>query len=254
MTKKQRGDPPAPGGVLADTGERMIPAAPGEISFTYARHAFAYGYAAAWVDGKSVLDVGCGTGYGARLLADRARAVTALDQSEEAIAYCRTHYAAPNIDFRIARAEDLNFPARFDAGVCFQVIEHLPDPAGFLTRLRLAIAPGGLILMTTPNVRAGHTPRDENPFHLQEMTFDGLSTLLTSSFSSFRLLGIAPSKAPLWRQALRHLPLYRWGSGVSRTNPLKKMANRTLDLTHFRVIEEGVASEAIDLLAVCINE
>lgn len=231
----------------------MIPAAPGEISYTYARHAFAYRYASAWVGGKSVLDVGCGTGYGARILAGRARTVTAVDNSEEAIAYCRAHEADPHVDFRVARAEEISFPAPFDVGTCFQVIEHLTDPAEFLEKFRSAIAPGGVILITTPNIRPGHTPPEENPFHHSEMTLEEFSTLLASSFPSFRILGIAPSKAPLWRRALRQLPLYRWGRGIRRTNPLKKVADRALDLTSFRVIETAVATDAIDLLAVCTN-
>ncbi len=231
----------------------MIPTVPGEISFTYARHAYAYSYASAWVEGKSVLDVGCGTGYGARILAGRARTVTAVDQSEEAIAYCLAHSAAPQIDFRVLRAEDCSFPVPFDVGICFQVIEHLSDPADFLAKLRRAVAPGGLILITTPNLRPGHIPPDRNPFHRNEMTLEGLSTLLASSFSSFRIRGIASSEAPLWRRAARRLPLYRWGRGIRRTNPFKKIANRALDLTSFQVIEKNVATDAIDLLAICDN-
>ncbi len=238
---------------LPDTGERMIPAAEGEVSFTYSRHAFAYRCALAWVEGKSVLDVGCGTGYGARILAGRARRIMAVDHSEEAIAYCLAHSASPRIEFRVARAEELSFPVAFDVGICFQVIEHLDEPAAFLGTFCRAVVPEGAILITTPNLRPGHRPSEENPFHRNEMTLEQFSTLLSRFFSSFRILGIAPSDAPFWRRSLRRLPLYRWGRGIRRTNPLKKAAGRALDLTSFRVIEDAVAAEAIDLLAVCTN-
>ncbi len=253
MTQQRSGNPPSRWEELADTGERMLPAAEGEVSFTYSRHAFAYRHALAWVEGKSVLDVGCGTGYGARILAGRARSVTAVDQSEEAIAYCLTHSAGPRIDFRVMCAEELSVPAAFDVGTCFQVIEHLPGPAAFLKTLCRAVIPAGVILITTPNVRPGHRPLERNPFHRNEMTLEEFSALLSSSFSSFQILGIAPSEAPLWRRSLRRLPLYRWGRGIRRTNPLKKVADRALDLTSFRVIEDAVATDAIDLLAVCTN-
>lgn len=254
MTNEQRRGTPAgnPGG-LRDTGERMIPTAPGEISFTHARHAFAYRYACTWAEGKNVLDIGCGTGYGARILSSHACAVTAVDQSEEAITYCRTFYASPHIDFRVGRADQLSFPAPFDVGVCFQVIEHLSDPANFLAHLRRTITAGGMILITTPNIRNGRPPLERNQFHSHEMTHSEFSALLTLSFSSYQLLGIAPSDAPLWRKAMRQLPFYRWGRGISRTSPLKKLADRALDLTSFRVIERNVATDAIDLLAVCVN-
>ena len=54
--------------LLDDTGERMIPTAEGETSFVFARHRFAYEQARTFVGGKSVLDIGCGTGYGCRIL------------------------------------------------------------------------------------------------------------------------------------------------------------------------------------------
>jgi 2-polyprenyl-3-methyl-5-hydroxy-6-metoxy-1,4-benzoquinol methylase len=134
------------------------------------------------------------------------------------------------------------------------MIEHLQDPLGFLRSLRQAVTPRGVILISTPNLRAGHSAGEENPFHLSEMTFGEFSALLDASFQSYRLLGIAPSTAPVWRRALRRLPFYRWGRGIRRTNPLKRIANRAMDLTNFRVIDHAVAAEAIDLLAICDNE
>ncbi len=49
---------------LKDTGERIIPTEDGELSLVYSRHRFAYEYASTFVENKTVLDVGCGTGYG----------------------------------------------------------------------------------------------------------------------------------------------------------------------------------------------
>jgi SAM-dependent methyltransferase len=47
---------------------------------------------------------------------------------------------------------DLSWSRRFDVVVCADVLEHLPDPAAVLARVRRWIAPGGLLLVSLPNV------------------------------------------------------------------------------------------------------
>jgi ubiquinone/menaquinone biosynthesis C-methylase UbiE len=76
---------------LAFTGERFVPGAKGEI---WIEHWHRYHFAARWCQGKRVLDVACGEGYGTALLARRAAHVTGADISAEAIAHARSRYGS----------------------------------------------------------------------------------------------------------------------------------------------------------------
>ncbi len=238
---------------LSDTGERMIPTNPGEISIVFSRHQFAYRYARQFADDEEVLDAGAGTGYGARLLGETAKNVLGIDYSPEAVAYSTTHYSAPNIKYTRANIEDLDFVSQFDVAVSFQVIEHLKDPSDFLSRLRRAVRPGGLILITTPNVKGKANHRHGNKFQVNEMRYDEFNELLEKHFASFQLLGIVHGKANPVVRFLRALPIYGLGRRLKRTSLIKKAANQILDLTTFQVIDRDVARKGVDLLAICRN-
>lgn len=240
--------------LLADTGERMIPTAEGEVSVVFARSRFAYVYAATFVAGKRVVDLGCGTGYGCQLLAAQARQVVGIDYSAEALAYCRTHSAAPNIEYRQADLGTLALEGPFEVAVSFQVIEHLPDPDDFLERIRRLVVPGGVILLSTPNVRTRQVAGAGNPFHVSEMDHAAFTALLARHFPQFQVKGVGYAVPNRLRSLLQRFPqLYRLGLWLKRRSRLKHLAVRTLDLTTFRLLETGVAEEASDLLAVCTN-
>ncbi|HTP12569.1 MAG TPA: class I SAM-dependent methyltransferase, partial [Bacteroidota bacterium] len=206
-----------------------------------------------FVAGKTVLDAGCWTGYGSNMLASRARRVSGIDLSSEAIDYCRAHYAAANLEFVQMDATRLDFHRTFDVAVSFQVIEHLPDPGMFLMSLKQAVVPGGTILLATPNVRTPRTGDAANPFHCSEMSYQALHTLLAKHFSSFRILGIGHAKPNKLRTFICKSPLYRLGRHLRRGSVVKRLADKTLDLTSFHVISERVSEDAMDLIAVCEN-
>lgn len=98
-----------------------------------ADHLARYRYASEQLFDTSVLDLGCGVGYGTRLLAEK-NDVLGIDISAETIAYARSHYAHPRARYLSA---DLNHtpPLNAHAAVAFEVIEHLEDPRPLLTRL-----------------------------------------------------------------------------------------------------------------------
>jgi 2-polyprenyl-3-methyl-5-hydroxy-6-metoxy-1,4-benzoquinol methylase len=98
---------------LRDTGERIIPTAEKEVSFVFERHKFAYTYALNFVDNKKVLDVGCGTGYGCKILSQRAKMIWGIDYDEEAIAYCKKFYSGENIFYAQMDNNCLGFQNHF---------------------------------------------------------------------------------------------------------------------------------------------
>lgn len=104
--------------------------------------------------GKSALDVGCGAGLLAEPLARLGARVTGIDATPQVIAVARDHAAAMGlaIDYRVGDLKDLE--GSFDLITCMEVIEHVADPAAFVSALVQRLAPDGLLVMSTPNATA----------------------------------------------------------------------------------------------------
>ena len=103
------------------------------------------------LEGKSALDVGCGAGLLAEPLARLGAEVTAIDAAPELIDIARGHAAGQGlaIDYRAAAVEDVG--GRFDLVTSLEVVEHVADPRAFITALARRLAPGGLLILSTPN-------------------------------------------------------------------------------------------------------
>ena len=106
------------------------------------------------LDGKTALDVGCGAGLLTEPLARLGAKVTGVDASPEVIAVAREHAATMGleIDYRVADVAGLD--GKFDLVTAMEVVEHVADPAAFVSALAKRLAPGGLLVMSTPNATA----------------------------------------------------------------------------------------------------
>jgi 2-polyprenyl-6-hydroxyphenyl methylase/3-demethylubiquinone-9 3-methyltransferase len=104
--------------------------------------------------GKKALDVGCGAGLLAEPLRRLGAKVTAIDASPELIVAARDHATAMGleIDYRAAPVEAID--GQFDLVTSMEVIEHVADPAAFVKSLAARLAPGGLLILSTPNATA----------------------------------------------------------------------------------------------------
>lgn len=89
------------------TGERYLPEVVGDIRL---EHLHRYLLARELVQGKDILDIACGEGYGSRLLAEVAKSVIGMDISQEAVAHARTCYLADNLHF--AQGDCARIPLR----------------------------------------------------------------------------------------------------------------------------------------------
>ena len=101
--------------------------------------------------GKTALDVGCGAGLLAEPLARLGAKVAAIDAAEELIEVAKAHAAGQGleIDYRHTAVEDLG--SQFDLVTSMEVIEHVADPQAFLASMAARLAPGGLMILSTPN-------------------------------------------------------------------------------------------------------
>ncbi len=104
--------------------------------------------------GQRVLDVGCGTGYFARLLAQAVGPegrVVGIDPSRAMIRYASGHAGgASNCQFQVGAAEALEFPAEhFDVIACSLVMHHLPEDVRIaaLEEMRRVLRHGGKLLV-----------------------------------------------------------------------------------------------------------
>lgn len=167
------------------------------------RQLAAYYRAQTYVEGRRLLEIGCGEGIGPSLLAQKAASIIAVDYSDEAIAIARRAYGDCGIEFRLMRVPPIGFPdGAFDAVICFQMIEHVRDPVGLVIEIRRVLAESGLILFATVNKEETIS---ENPYHLHEFTADEFGALLRNHFAEVEMYGVFGDEvfAKYWRNNRR---------------------------------------------------
>lgn len=149
-------------------------------------HVSRYRWAAQLAPGRTVLDAGCGAAYGSRLLAEAGAAeVVGVDIVETVL-----EAVAPSMPDEVRlragdlRALDLD-DGSFDLVVCFEVIEHFEDPFPVLDELVRVLAPGGLLLISSPN-RGVYQPG--NPHHLHEFRAEELRAAIAARLANVRLV------------------------------------------------------------------
>ncbi len=147
-------------------------------------HLARYNFAKSFAEGKSVLDVACGAGYGTAVIADVARRVVGMDRSGTAVRYARTRYRRANTAFLVGDAGGLPFPeASFESVVSFETIEHLPEIPRYLEEVRRVLRPGGVFVVSTPKARMT-TIRPANPHHAIEYSSRDFRALLRKYFGT----------------------------------------------------------------------
>jgi len=162
------------------TGERLVPGvSPADLE---AEHMSRYHFIKNLVKGKKVLDIGCGAGYGSKILSETAEVVIGIDIDKDAISYATEKYGSETVSFVVGDVEMMPFnDFEFEAGVCFEVIEHIERPRAMLTEASRVISGGGLFIISTPNgaVKVSSQP---NPYHLREYLMGEFTDLLKQFF------------------------------------------------------------------------
>ncbi|MGH2830486.1 MAG: class I SAM-dependent methyltransferase, partial [Actinomycetota bacterium] len=176
---------------LGFTGERVIPDDP-KWAWCFQAHLFGYeDLVRRCAPGGVMLDIGCGEGYGAGVLAKHARLLVTGDVAFDAVAHAKQRYARDNVRWVVFDAQRLPFRDRaFDVTSSLQVIEHFADTASHLDGVARVTTPGGMHYVTTPNIdRMGEAERD-NPFHLRDFRAKDLAEALSAHFAEVQLEGM----------------------------------------------------------------
>ena len=107
------------------------------------------------LQGRHVLDVGCGGGLLSEALARAGAQVTAIDLAPELVKVARLHTleSGVQVDYQVKAVEALaaERPGSFDAITCMEMLEHVPDPAAIIAACATLLRPGGRLFLSTLN-------------------------------------------------------------------------------------------------------
>jgi SAM-dependent methyltransferase len=184
--KAQTTDSPAR--LIEWTGERMVPWSP-DYQTVY-EHLHRYHFAAQVCEGKRVLDLASGEGYGSAILGKVASEVIGIDIDHASVEHARLHHGSDNVHFLEGSMLDSSALGgeQFDVVVCFEALEHVDDHATLLDVVCGALHEGGIFFVSTPD-RTVYSRDYHNPFHVHELDPGEFRALLSPRFARVVLYG-----------------------------------------------------------------
>jgi SAM-dependent methyltransferase len=117
--------------------------------------------------GRSVLDVGCGTGYVLAALERSGMSVCGLDMHLAGLRYARRRISGMLL---CETATRVPFRSEFDAVMLCDVIEHVPNDAAVIQEASQALKPGGSLVITVPAAPSLWTELDDVSGHKRRYT------------------------------------------------------------------------------------
>jgi 2-polyprenyl-3-methyl-5-hydroxy-6-metoxy-1,4-benzoquinol methylase len=235
------------------TGERTLPDVP-EENYWFRRHLVVYEWIAAQVRGRRVIDMACGEGYGADVLAAAAGSVTGVDANPEAHEHARLRYRRANLRF----ARDLvdRFAEPADDVVFLQTIEHLHDPGAVLDHFRSLLTGDGRVFVSTPNVLTlapKGAARSGNPWHVHEYRAGEFERLCREHFGSVELHGLFHARKLRAHALALRLGWDRVHPALRLTRPFYDRFTPAIDVADFALVpaDRRDLSRCLDFVAVC---
>lgn len=176
--------------MLKNTGERIIPEDMKPLNRILLEHLARYYFALPYATG-SVLDIACGTGYGAKMIAKERKKyvsrVLGIDLDPDTIAYAKKNHYHPLLTFLTGDALDIKLPDKigtFETIISFETMEHVPDDRLFLQNMYNLLTPGGTLVLSTP-FGPGRGKKCASPFHFHQLTEEELFRLFSETDCRF---------------------------------------------------------------------
>jgi SAM-dependent methyltransferase len=228
------------------TGERTLPDVPAE-NYWFRRHLAVYEWIAERCAGRDVVDMACGEGYGVEVLARRARRVTGVDATPEAIEHARLKYTGPGVRFVRDLVESYAEPC--DAVVFLQTIEHVKEPEKVLAHFK-AMAP--VAYVSTPNVLTlapEGAEKSDNPWHLREYRAQEFRALCESVYEQVDLYGVFHARKLKAHELALRAGWDRMHAALGITKPFYDRFTPAISARDF-VLRRDDLDRALDFVAV----
>lgn len=177
---------PPTGEALNYDGERFVPGADPDSE---ALHFHRYLALLDVVQGRDVLDIASGEGFGAWFMHHAAQSVTGVDVSAEAVHHSQERYGNERLRFLQGDCSAIPIEDQsVDVVVSLETIEHILDHQGFLSEVRRVLRPNGVFIVSTPDKEGYGASLDQaNPFHAKELTQQEFCDLIGANFSNFAI-------------------------------------------------------------------
>ena len=136
-------------------------------------HKWRYGQVLPYITNKdTVLDLGCGVGYGSFILSENAKQVVGVDDSQETINYANVHWLKKNIEY-ICR-DVFEVKRQYNVVAAFEIIEHIKDTERFFEKL--AEITKDVLVLSVPH----SSIRVKNKFHWRHFTKEEITKYITN--------------------------------------------------------------------------
>ena len=170
------------------TGERYVPQIRGTIAL---EHLHRYAFASEYVEGKVVLDIASGEGYGSEMLSRMARHVYGVDIDKDSVLHAQNKYKAQNLEYLVGSCTEIPLPdASVDVAISFETIEHITDQDLMMSEIKRVLTPGGILIISSPEKDIyDEINQKPNPFHLKELTRSEFQGILNKHFKCTAFLG-----------------------------------------------------------------
>lgn len=135
-------------------------------------------------EGRRVLDIGSGEGFGSYYFYLKGANVFGLDLAPEVVGYSNKKYGTKNLEFILGDATELPFEDEsFDYVAGMDLIEHVEDVDKLCSEVKRVLKPGGFAYMLTPNYLINLVRRGcMYPFHVQEFSIKTFTELINYHF------------------------------------------------------------------------
>ena len=153
------------------------------------------------LDGKRVLDLGCGGGILSEAMASIGAVVTGIDMGQAPLAVAKLHLKESDlsVDYQRAAAEEFSeiHPEGFDVVTCLELLEHVPDPSSVVLACKKLVKPGGHVFFATLN---------RNP-----------KSFLFAIIAAEYILGLVRKGTHTYRKFIKPAELETWGETAGLT-------------------------------------
>lgn len=153
-------------------------------------HLHRYAIVSKFINGKVVLDIACGEGYGSNLMSEKAQFVYGVDIDIETITNAQKKYQKKSIEFRVGSADAIPIAdSSIDVVVSFETIEHHDKHEEMMLEVKRVLKKHGVLIISTPDKLFYSDKRNfQNKFHIKELYKNEFLHLISSHFKEVQLL------------------------------------------------------------------